>query len=229
MPVSVITLQETWANNEAEMNYFHLTNYTMVYDESRLSKHDGLITYIHDTFWFERISDVAFNQNFTVYESMYLKIHNKTSNFTKYITGNIYRRPSSTLAELDQFVEEFTVVAHNLQEKPSKSYLCEDYNINLLKIDSSHQCSRFFENMTTLDFFHQIARPTRLSGDSNTLIDNVFTNNFYKPHLAGILVTPVSDHLIQFCIIKGKQWHPTNNSPKYIEVENHRPLYMNYF
>ena len=82
---------------------------------------------------------------------------------------HIYRRPSSTLAELDQFIEEFTVVAHNLQEKPSKSYLCGDYNINLLKIDSSHQCSRFFENMNTLGFFPQITRPTRLLGDSNTL------------------------------------------------------------
>ena len=39
--------------------------------------------------------------------------------------------------ELDQFIEEFTLVAHNLQDKPSKSYLCGDYNINLLKIDSS--------------------------------------------------------------------------------------------
>ena len=83
--------------------------------------------------------------------------------------------------------------------------------------------------MTTLGFFPQITRPTRLSGDSNTLIDNIFTNNFCKPHLAGILVTPVSDHLIQFCIIKGKQGQPTNNSPKYIEVENLNPLSMNNF
>ena len=51
---------------------------------------------------------------------MYLKIHNKTFDFTKYIIGNMYRHPSSTLAELDQFIEEFTVVAHNLQEKPFK-------------------------------------------------------------------------------------------------------------
>ena len=63
MPVSVITLQETWANNETEMNYFHLPNYTMVYDDSRLSKHGGLITYIHDTFSFETLIDVGFHQN----------------------------------------------------------------------------------------------------------------------------------------------------------------------
>ena len=67
MPVSVITLQETWADNEIEMNYFNLPNYTMVYDDSRLSKHGGLITYIHDLFSFERLSDVVSNQNSTVY------------------------------------------------------------------------------------------------------------------------------------------------------------------
>ena len=229
MPVSVITLQETWADNEIEMNYFNLPNYTMVCDNSCLSKHGGLITYIHDSFSFERLSDLVYNQNSTVYKSMFLKIHNKTSEFTKCIIGNIYRRPSSILAELDQFIEEFTLVAHNLQEKPSKSYLCGDYNINLLKIDSSQHCSRFFENMTTLGFFPQITRPTRLSGDSNTLIDNIFTNNFCKPHLAGILVTPVSDHLMQFCIFKRRQGRNINNFPKCIEVENINPLSINNF
>ena len=29
MPVSVITLQETWADNEIEMNNFNLPNYTI--------------------------------------------------------------------------------------------------------------------------------------------------------------------------------------------------------
>ena len=62
MPVSVITLQETWADNETEMNFFNLPNYTMVY-KSRLSKHGGLVTYIHNTFTFERLNDDIYNQN----------------------------------------------------------------------------------------------------------------------------------------------------------------------
>ena len=229
MPVSVITLQETWADNETEMNFFNLTNYTMVYDDSRLSKHGGLVTYIHNTFTFERLSDDIYNQNSTVYESMFLKIHNKSSKFIKYIIGNIYRRPSSTIDELGQFIDEFTTVTQNLQEQHTKSYLCGDYNINLLKIDSSLHCNRFFENITTLRFFPQITRPTRLSGESNTLIDNIFTNDICKPHLSGILVTPISDHLMQFCAIIGKKERSSKNYPKYIEVENLSPLAMNNF
>ena len=228
-PISVITLQETWADNETEMNLFILPNYTMVYDDSRLSKHGGLITYIHNTFSFERLSDDVYNQNSTVYESMFLKIYNKSSKFIKYIIGNIYRRPSSTVDELGQFIDEFTIVTQNLQEQHIKSYLCGDYNINLLKIESSLHCNRFFENITTLRFFPQITRPTRLSGESNTLIDNIFTNDFCKPHLPGILVTPISDHLMQFCTTIGKKERSSKNYPKYIEVENLSPLAMNNF
>ena len=121
--------------------------------QPRLSKHGGLVTYIHNTFSFERLSDNMYNQNLTVYESMFLKIYKKSSKFTKYIIGNIYCRPSSTLDELAQFIDEFTTVTQNLQEQHIKSYLCGDYNINLLKIDSLLHYNRFFENITTLGFF----------------------------------------------------------------------------
>ena len=84
---------------------------------------------------------------------MFLKIYNKSSKFIKYIIDNIYRRPSGTLDELGQFIDEFTTVIHNLQEQIIKSYLCGEYNINLIKIDSSLHCNRLFENITTLRFF----------------------------------------------------------------------------
>ena len=47
-----------------------------------------------------------------------------------------------------------------------------------------------------------ITRPTRLSDDSNTLIDNIFTNNSGKTHISGILTSPISDHLLNFCILE---------------------------
>ena len=89
---------------------------------------------------------------------------------------------------------------------------------------------RLFENVTTLGFFPQITRPTRLSGESNTctLFDNIFTNYFCKPHLSGILVTPISDHLMQFCTIIGKKERSTKNYPKYIEVEKDSPAINNF-
>ena len=35
----LITLQETWTDNESQMNFFNLSKDTMVYEDSCLSKH----------------------------------------------------------------------------------------------------------------------------------------------------------------------------------------------
>ena len=47
-----------------------------------------------------------------------------------------------------------------------------------------------------------------------------------KPHESGILVTPIADHLMQFCIFKGS-YEATNNLSKYIEVKNMNPKSIN--
>ena len=46
----------------------------MVYDDSRLTKHVGLVTYVHNTFSFERLSADIYNIEMTVYKSMFLKV-----------------------------------------------------------------------------------------------------------------------------------------------------------
>ena len=43
------------------------------------------------------------------------------------------------------------------------------------------------------------------------------------------MVAPVSDHLMQFCIIKRRQGRNINNFPKCMEAENINPLSINNF
>ena len=70
--------------------------------------------------------------------------------------------------------------------------------------------------------------PTRLSDNSNTLIDNIFTNNICKRYESGIFVTPILDHLMQCCIFKG-YYEASNDFPKYIEVETINPKSIHNF
>ena len=126
------------------------------------------------------------------------------------------------------FNQEFALLLNKLQANPHKSYICGDFNINLLKINDSEHYNAFFENVTSTGFFPQITMPTRLSDNSNTLIDNIFTNNICKPQESGILVTPISDHLMQFCIFKGN-YEASNDLPKYIEVETINSKSINNF
>ena len=52
-----------------------------------------------------------------------------------------------------------------------------DFNIDLLKYESSNFSNRFSEQMFTSSFFPLITKPTRITQHTSTLIDNIFTND----------------------------------------------------
>ena len=51
-------------------------------------------------------------------------------------------------------------------------------------------------------FIPHILQPTRISDKSKTLIDNIFTNNLEYVTKSGNLTSAISDHLVQFLLIK---------------------------
>ena len=76
-PLHVITLQETQINSISDVRYFELPGYTLVCDLARINTFGGAAIYVHDSFSFNRLDTVAFTQNSTVYESLYLEIYNR--------------------------------------------------------------------------------------------------------------------------------------------------------
>ena len=227
-PLHVITLQETHINSNSDILYFDLPGYTLVYDLARINTFGGVAIYVHDSFSFNRLDTVAFKQNSTVYESMYLEIYNKDASFYKYIIGSVYRRPSELLDDLKQFIEEFSITLSSIHSVSKQAYINGDYNIDLLQLHTNTHYNTFYENTTAQGFFPKITRPTRSHGSSHKLIDNVFTNNLCKRHTSGILTHQISDHFMTFSIVEGniKQ---IKNPVKYVEVQNINPASINNF
>ena len=50
-------------------------------------------------------------------------------------------------------------------------YLCRDFNIDLLKIDTDDSTTKLYKSLTTNLFVLHISPPTRISSHSQTLID----------------------------------------------------------
>ena len=67
-------------------------------------------------------------------------------------------------------------------------------------------------------FVPKITLPTRICDITSTLIDNIYTNVLDKSHTSGILVRPLSDHQMYFCVMNENYIKPTTNQ-KYIKVE----------
>ena len=55
-------------------------------------------------------------------------------------------------------------------------YLCGDFNSDLLKLDKVNNYKKFYELMSSYGYLPQILQPSRIQGDSATIVDNIFTN-----------------------------------------------------
>ena len=86
-----------------------------------------------------------------------------------------------------------------------------DFNINLLNTDSHQHTNEFFNLMTSNSFYPLISKPTRITSNSATLIDNIFSNNLELSMISGILYSDLSDHLPIFQVTQLKV--PTNPVP----------------
>ena len=115
----------------------------------------------------------------------------------KYIIGNIYRLPLYDSDNLTSFTNEYKDILNTLRNRSKSVYLCGDFNIDLLKLNSNNNYNMFFDNVISSGFVPKITLATRICDTSSTLIDNVYTNTIDKKIPAAYLLDP---YLIIRCI-----------------------------
>jgi hypothetical protein len=125
----------------------------------------------------------------------------------KYVTGLLkdvligvtYRPPDKNIQEFSTVIEEMLT---KIKQENKYVYIMGDFNINLLNVDTHIPSSEFLENMFLYYFFPMITKPTKVKGDSATIIDNIYCNNMDNMDICnGILYTDISDHFPVFTII----------------------------
>ena len=107
--------------------------------------------------------------------------------------GNIYRVPKELLSDFHTFQEEFDEALELLRTNRSPIYLCGDFNIDLLKINTKDHYNTFHNNLTAAGYLRRISLPTRVTNHSTTPIDNIFSTELYNNDSA-VLVNHISDH-----------------------------------
>ena len=73
--------------------------------------------------------------------------------------------------------------------------------MNLLQVDNNSEIEHYFDLITENNFTPLITAPTRITGKSKTLIDNILFNDFSSNITSGNLTIGISDHLPQFALI----------------------------
>ena len=80
-------------------------------------------------------------------------------------------------------------------------FIMGDFNIDLLKIDRCNYAHNFLLYLQSCSMIPSIDKPSRVHGESATLIDNIFINNPSNVLVSGNIISDVSDHFSQFCIL----------------------------
>ena len=95
----------------------------------------------------------------------------------------------------DESIEKFTYSRKDI-------VIMGDFNIDLLKCESSNYSHDFLSSLQSCYLTPAIDKPTRVRSTSTTLIDNIFIYNPDKVVACGNLISDISDHFSQFCILK---------------------------
>ena len=79
-------------------------------------------------------------------------------------------------------------------------FICGDTNIDILNPYENNKTNNFINTMFTNNLFPVITKPSRITTDTATLIDNIYTNAIESQITAGLLINDISDHLPVFAL-----------------------------
>ena len=122
---------------------------------------------------------------------------------------NCYRppqHPAFTVTESKKwFLEIFPDILDKLTHKGSPILVTGDFNLNLFELveHDNGLVSDFTDIFASYGFIPVITRATHFFGQTATLIDNIFINNFFSQVTkSGVILTDISDHFPTFLSIK---------------------------
>ena len=164
----VICISESWLKNDDNINDYMLDNYDMVYRNRTNKRGGGVIIYVSHVLKFKLLSELSENID-DVYECVSVEIATVKS---KNITITCLYRPPGTNIELFNYYLELLLGKVN-QDKTF--FLVGDFNININNSESHSGSNNFIDLLSSLGLHPLVIKPTRISFDSVTLIDNIFT------------------------------------------------------
>ena len=178
-PFDVIAVSETWLKDNDTSSSYSLDGYSS-FICSRLNKTGGGVAlYINETLQTNYLPNKSKCID-NCAEIVTVEVTLATGK--KVLVSCVYRAPNTNVDILSDF---FLKILRNNRNKTI--YLCGDFNIDLLLSDKNNYINNLID--------HLITRLTRITCQSKTLIDNIFTSDVKSNIQSGLLINDTSDHL----------------------------------
>ncbi|MES9881480.1 MAG: reverse transcriptase family protein, partial [Sedimenticola sp.] len=183
----VFGISETKLKDHKLSSTFHISGYQMPFRKDNDSNGGGgLIVFVKSGINAKRRDDLE-SHNISC---IWLEISPVIGK--SFLVGCMYRPPDSKIEWNDRFENFIDQVLNTGKEM----ILLGDLNKNLT---NSHECAEWPNFITSLGLSQLITEPTRITANSATLIDHIYTNN--EDNISHVCVKQlcISDHFGIFC------------------------------
>ena len=181
------------------MHNVEIKGYQISHAASKTSK-AGTAVYVDENV--NSIERIHLNILHDEFEGTWVEIKNKHSK--NIICGCIYRHPHNNFKEFFQYLE-LEMCLSKLNKENKEIFLAGDFNFDLLKTETDTNTQNFYDLMCSYGTLPQIIQPTRVTPNTATIIDNIFTNNITDDIICGNILLTFAEHLSQLVSVnRGK-------------------------
>ena len=188
---SVICLTETWSNEQNLLDNI-FPSYKGFHTFRSIGRRGGGVSvYVQNHLNAKFLPD--FSRSLDFLESVIIQIQSRNKIIN---VGCFYRPPNS---DHEFFINNFEDKISRLNTNDQTCIICGDFNYDLLKISSDTRTSNFYDTVSTLTLVPTITKPTRIEGESYSILDNILISHPID-FKSGILTFDLTDHLPVFLI-----------------------------
>ena len=214
----ILSINETWLKNNQKGEFNNLSNYVFISNNRTHSRGGGVALYVDDTLSFSVRDDISIMKE-KICETLFIDVHfNKQETVT---IGTIYRSPLNNNISHSNFADSLTSLLKTVKSSKNHTIIMGDFNYNLLEFDNPH-VNDFVQIMYEHKFYPTINKPTRITTNSATLIDHIWTDISHCKISSGILVDCIADHLpiLQSVQLKSPPVKNTKTGKRHISSSN---------
>ena len=206
----VITITETKLKSETvTTNILDIQGYNFIHTPT-CTEYGGAGIYIRSGIKYEIRDDLRLNIDDC--EDAWIEV---LTNDKSVIISSIYRHTKYKRSVIHNFKENLMKRLEELNKKNRIFYLLGDFNLNLLKYAIDNNIKSYIDSIYSISCINVIDKPTRVTEDSSTLIDHIYTNDNVSQIIPGICTSDISDHFPTFIKIQRKCYWD-KKMPKYV-------------
>jgi Reverse transcriptase (RNA-dependent DNA polymerase)/Endonuclease/Exonuclease/phosphatase family len=184
----IVAVTETWLTDQNDQLY-QIPGYNFVNIHRTGKVGGGVGIYIESSYSYKVL--VEYSIMLPYLESLFIEV--QCVGNIKIIVGVVYRPPNSNFPDCLIKLEDILIGIDS--SKSSFSVIAGDFNLDVLSAGVNPMVNDFLSTMNVHSYYPPITLPTRITGNSATVLDNFFVNTLRYTCTSAVIFNDLSDHL----------------------------------